>query len=102
MEWTLSTNTEVWYSCAVNPHSVYLGAAHKNMLSVTRVQYTKVLTPYKLCCTLPYDFPFPGCKIKVERSRETGFRETGRSRGTLLYSSISNASNLTGQTYFRF
>ena len=33
---------------------------------------TKVLTPYKLHYTLPYDFPFPGCKIKVGRSRETG------------------------------
>ena len=51
---------------------------HKNLPSVPL--QTKVLTSYKLRCTLPYDFPFPGCKIKVGRSRETG-----RSGGTLRY-----------------
>ena len=55
--------------------------------------YTKILTPYKLRCTLPYDFPVPGCKIKVGRSRETG-----RSCATLRYISQLSYSSC----YFSF
>ena len=53
-------------------------APHKTLPSVTLVH--KVLISYKLRCTLPYDFPFSGCNIKVGRTRETG-----RSGGTLRY-----------------
>ena len=64
--------------CAVNPLSVYLRAdasfTQEGQDHAKCDLGTKVLTPYKLTVVAlcgSYDFPFPGCKMKVGSSRGT-------------------------------